>query len=116
MSDISLEMTVLCYEDAKKIYPDANDINTRAEFIHKKTGMNLGSAKAYIKAFFQMRKGEKLDWCLASPGIEYYFKRIYNDFGKDALGIAMETVKEYLKYDPQNHPGLEDLIKKFENM
>lgn len=115
MSYISFEMTKLCYEEAKRIYPKKDSIKTTAENIYKKTNMNLGSVKAYIKAFFQMRNGEKLSWDLSELGLKFYFEHLYKDFGKDGLQNALVAVKEYLKFDPQNHPGMETIVNDVEN-
>lgn len=48
---ITLEMTQACYEAAKLIYPNKNEITTKAKAIENELGMNFNSAKDYISIF-----------------------------------------------------------------
>ena len=112
-SMITHEMTKVCYETAKSIYPDTGKIACSAKSVHESTGMEEGSAKDYIRDFFLMRKGEKLGRCMAEMGARFYFENIYKDFGSDALSKALDSLDAYLTSDKQNHPGLENLIEEF---
>lgn len=111
------EMRKACYAYAKEIYPNRKEISKKAKEISEKTQMNLGSAKDYINDFFYMRKGEPIHRCMAEDDARYYFENIYKDFGKEALKMATDSVNKYIENDKKNHkknhPGLEALIKEF---
>lgn len=52
MPKITYDMTKLCYESAKAIYPDNGKIAFMAKSVHESTGMEESSAKDYIRDFF----------------------------------------------------------------
>ena len=111
---ISTEMTELCYEAAKSIFPNKNKINEAVKKIGKDSSMNLGSAKDYIKSFFFMMSGERMEHAMSERDTRYYFERIQNDFGDETLKKAILALQLYLAYDKQNHPSLQKLINEFD--
>ena len=113
MPKITDDMTKLCYESAKAIYPDNCKITFMAKSVHESTGMAEGSAKDYIRDFFLMRDGKKLGRCMKESDAKFYFESIYADFGSDALSKALDSFDAYLESDGRNHPGLKNLIQDF---
>lgn len=111
---ISTEMTELCYEAAKSIFPNKDKINEAVKKIGKGSSMNLGSAKDYIKSFFFMMSGERMEHAMSERDTRYYFERIQNDFGDETLKKAILALQLYLAYDKQNHPSLQKLINEFD--
>lgn len=107
------EMTSACYEKAKSIYPVKARITETARFIAEETGMNEGSAKYYVESFFCMRTGKRLKTAMAAEDVRYYFIHIYSDYGNEALANAVKSLQDYLAYDTQNHPGLQNIVNEF---
>ncbi len=112
---ITERMTEACYETAKSIFPIKDKITESAKTVEKETGMNLNSVKDYIRNFFSMINGEKVEFAMSKADAHYYFEHIYNDFGIEKLINAIFSFQRYLNCDNQNHPGLQELVNSFMN-
>lgn len=110
---ISQKMAAACYTIAKSIFPNEEEINEAANKVSNETGMNLGSAKDYIKNFFLMMKGEKLSHDMKESDSRFYFENIQKDYGDEALRKALNSLQLYLAFSKQNHPGLQRLLNEF---
>ena len=110
---ISQKMAAACYTIAKSIFPNEEEINEAANKVSNETGMNLGSAKDYIKNFFLMMKGEKLSHDMKESDSRFYFENIQKDYGDEALRKALNSLQLYIAFSKQNHPGLQKLLNEF---
>ena len=110
---ITLEMTQACYEAAKLIYPNKNEITTKAKAIENELGMNFNSAKDYISSFFLMMDDERLLHAMSEEASNLYLRNIFTDFGIEKLISALFSLQRYLNFDSQNHPGLQTIIDDF---
>ena len=110
---ISQKMATACYTVAKSIFPNEDKINEAANEVSNETGMNLGSAKDYIKNFFLMMKGEKLSHDMKESDSHFYFENIQKDYGDEALRKALNSLQLYIAFSKQNHPGLQKLLNEF---
>ena len=110
---ISQKMATACYTVAKSIFPNEDKINEAANEVSNETGMNLGSAKDYIKNFFLMMKGEKLSHDMKESDSHFYFENIQKDYGDEALRKALNSLQLYIAVSKQSHPGLQKLLNEF---
>lgn len=110
---ITLEMCSLCYKTAKVIFPNESKIKESASQISKDTTMNVGSAEDYLKVFFKMMNGEKLQHDISERDTCYYFEHIQQDFGSEKLKNALNSLQLYLLDEKQKHPGLQKIINEF---
>lgn len=110
---ITQKMAAACYTIAKSIFPNTEKINEAANEVSNETGINLGSAKDYIKNFFLMMKGEKLSHDMKESDSRFYFENIQKDYGDEALRKALNSLQLYIAFSKQNHPGLQKLLNEF---
>lgn len=112
------EMIDACYRAGKEFFND-NTINSlkKANEISLSTGINEKSAYMYINAVKAMLSGEIFKRAISNRATERYFKYILDDYGKEGLKKALESVKEHIKYRQQCGlivDGLEKLCEKTE--
>lgn len=112
-SEITQEMAFACYETAKEIYPNRDLINDSARKIESKTDMNYESARDYLRNFFFMRNGEKMEHDMSGRDTRFYFECIQRDYGNDALKKALYSLQLYLALEQVNHPGLQKILNDF---
>jgi 5-methylcytosine-specific restriction protein A len=62
------------------------------------TGMNRGSAKYYLDAYWAMRKGALFKRTINLIAIRYYLEQIFRDFGDIALKNAIDSVMAHIEY------------------
>lgn len=95
---ITDDMIVLCYEYAKKVYNGEIDEKQAINFIYKQEGMNPGTAKDYLTAFFRMMEGEKYIRTISLKAYQYYLDRISNEYSESGLKIALKAIKKHINY------------------
>lgn len=112
--EITGNMVKACFNEAQSLFNQCKEnINEVAKSITKDTGMNVGSAKDYLHDFFLMLTGERLKRAMAEDDARYYFMRMHTDYGENALRNALSSMQQYLDYDKQNHPELQNLVNEF---
>lgn len=116
---ITMEMTKVAYEIAKKINTGKLS-RTEAKYeINKQTGMNTVSANAFITVFLGMMEGKVYKRAFNNETNKFLIESIRKDFGEDAfikaLNAAEEHTKYYLSVKGDSLTGLEQIIKQYKN-
>lgn len=78
-------MSKMAYQIAKKVYSEQLTRNEGKIQINRKTGMNEGSAQAFITIFFAMMNGEVYKRAFNNETNRFLFESIKRDFGKSIL-------------------------------
>jgi 5-methylcytosine-specific restriction protein A len=73
------------------------DKDVAADELHR-LGMNLASARDYIKNFNQLMHGSIFHRTMNVFATDYYFTNIFNDFGADQLAQAISAVQKHINY------------------
>lgn len=110
---ITDEMIRACYAAAKSIYLNDGKKSSQAYCVSDKTGMDEHSAYYYIDNFFRMKEGRPMI-PVSAGGTEYYLRQLFNDYGTDGLGKALNSVQGYLKKDAKKvHLKLQNVFNVF---
>ncbi|ALP38221.1 hypothetical protein ASL14_20635 [Paenibacillus sp. IHB B 3084] len=111
---ITMDMSELAYEIAKKVYSGRITRTEGKKEINKMTGMNEGSAQAFITIFLAMMNGEVYKRAFNNETNRFIFESIRRDFGKEyfikALDAAQKHVNYYSTLDKGNLTGLQSII------
>nr|WP_154982817.1 hypothetical protein [Paenibacillus xylanexedens] len=111
---ITLEMSGVAYEIAKKVYSGQITRTEGKMEIHKTTGMNEGSAQAFITIFLAMMSGEVYKRAFNNETNRLLFENIKRDFGKEyfikALDASQRHVNYYSTLGRGNLSGLQSII------
>ncbi|WP_245838228.1 MULTISPECIES: hypothetical protein [Paenibacillus] len=111
---ITLEMSKMAYQIAKKVYSEQLTRNEGKIQINRKTGMNEGSAQAFITIFFAMMNGEVYKRAFNNETNRFLFESIKRDFGKKyfihALNASQLHVNYYSTLRKGNLSGLQNII------
>lgn len=95
---IAMEMSKAAYEIAKKVYSDELSRNEGKVEIAKKTGMNEGSAMAFITIFLSMMNGEVYKRAFNNDTNLYLLKSIKKDYGENAFNRALNAAQKHVDY------------------
>ncbi|PLR91933.1 hypothetical protein [Bacillus sp. T33-2] len=95
---ITLEMSKGAYEIAKKVYSGKTSRNQGKIEINKVTGMNEGSAQAFITIFLAMMNGEEYKRAFNNDTNKYLLESIRQDFGPDYYTNALKAVQKHIDY------------------
>jgi len=86
------------YSISKSVYEEALAKEAGAKQLHVEHGMNLGSARDYIKAFRCLVDGEKFTRTINVQAADYYFEKILHDYGPMKLEVALQSMKRHMEY------------------
>lgn len=86
------------YEVAKKVYVGLLDKEAGAIELNSRFGMNIGSARDYIRAFACLRDRQLITRTINAAATKYYLSRISEEFGSQALHIALEALNDHIQY------------------
>lgn len=95
---ITMEMSKGAYKVAKKVYAGQLTRNEGKIEIAKTTGMNEGSAQAFITIFLAMMSGEEYKRAFNNDTNRFLLESIRQDYGEDALKNALTAVDKHIKY------------------
>jgi 5-methylcytosine-specific restriction enzyme A len=90
---ITLEMSKGAYQIAKKVYLGQISRREGKFKINKLTGMNEGSAQAFITIFLAMMNGEEYKRAFNNDTNKFLLENIREDFGQDFNGNALNERK-----------------------
>lgn len=111
---ITMEMSEAAYEIAKKVYLGHITRTEGKIEINKITGMNEGSAQAFITIFLAMMNGEVYKRAFNNETNKILFESIKKDFGKEyftkALIASQKHVNYYSTLGKGNLSGLQRII------
>jgi 5-methylcytosine-specific restriction enzyme A len=116
---ITMDMSKGAYEVAKKVY--ANQL-TRTEGkleINRLTGMNEGSAHAFITIFLSMMNGEGYKRAFNNDTNKFLIESIRHDFGNTYFINALNAVQKHIDYystlGKGNLTGLQQIVNQMKS-
>jgi len=96
--EISKSQIEATYVIAKLVYLGELHKEQGAKQLSQQHGMNLGSARDYIKTFRHMLEGLNFTRTINAFATDYYFTNIYNDYGPESLAQAISAVQKHISY------------------
>ena len=97
MAEITLRNYLDCYAYGKRVYNHELDMGTAAIQISK-TGMGIGSARAYLYCVCAMLDGVQYKSTVKENATSYFLTSILADYGMDGLRKALNSVRLHLEY------------------
>jgi 5-methylcytosine-specific restriction enzyme A len=111
---ITMEMSKGAYEIAKKVYSGQITRNEGKIEINRVTGMNEGSAQAFITIFLAMMNGEEYKRAFNNETNKFLLGSIRQDFGEDYYKNALDAVQKHINYystlEKGNLTGLQTIV------
>jgi 5-methylcytosine-specific restriction enzyme A len=117
---ITLEMSKGAYEIAKKVL-SGQLFRIEGKFeINRVTGMNEGSAQAFITIFLAMMNGEEYKRAFNNETNKFLLESIRNDFGDEYYKNALNAVQKHINYystlGKGNLTGLQTIVNQKRKM
>ncbi|WP_219836140.1 hypothetical protein [Paenibacillus sp. R14(2021)] len=95
---ITIEMSKGAYPIAKKVYAgQLSRFDGKVE-INKSTGMNEGSAQAFLVIFLAMMNGETYKRAFNNETNDFLLESIKQDFGLYYYNNALNAVQKHINY------------------
>lgn len=111
---ITLEMSVGAYDIAKRVYRGELTRTDGKEKINRLTGMNEGSAQAFITIFLAMMEGDVYKRAFNNDTNRFLLKSIRRDFGDEYFSKALNAVQKHIDYystlEKGNLTGLQQIV------
>ncbi|MBC2722666.1 hypothetical protein [Desulfosporosinus sp.] len=111
---ITMKMSKGAYEVAKKVYSGQLNRNEGKIEINKTTGMNEGSAQAFITIFLAMMNGEEYKRAFNNDTNKFLLESISKDYGEEFFQNALDAVQKHIKYYSKlgkgNLTGLQTIV------
>lgn len=111
---ITMEMSIGAYEIVRKVYAGKLTRNNGKIEINKVTGMNEGSAQAFITIFLAMMSGEVYKRAFNNDTNEFLLGKIRQDYGEVSFKKALEAVQKHIDYystlEKGNLTGLQTIV------
>lgn len=109
-----MEMSKGAYEIAKNVYYGILSTSDAKFEINKTTGMNVGSAHAFLTIFLAMMNGEVYKRAFNNATNLFLFESIERDFGEayliKALNAAQQHIDYYSTLGKGNLTGLQQIV------
>jgi 5-methylcytosine-specific restriction protein A len=97
LMEISENQIKGCYKIAKMVFAGRMAKTEGAKRLNE-NGMNLASASDYIENFKKLMQGALFQRTMSAFATDYYFSKIYVDFGIEFLAKAVAAVEQHIKY------------------
>jgi hypothetical protein len=111
---ITIEMSKCAYEIAKKVHSGELTRNDGKTEINKSSGMNEGSAQAFITIFLAMMSGEVYKRAFNNETNKFLLESIRQDYGQASFNNALSAVQKHIDYystlGKGNLTGLQSII------
>lgn len=116
---ITIDMSKMAFPIAKKVYEGNISRTEAAREISRETGMNEGSALAFVTIFLAMMNGEVYKRAFNNQTNEFLLKTIKNEYGEEAFKKAIFAARKHIEYYDtlgKGHlGGLERILDRLEN-
>lgn len=114
MAKITLQNIYDCYEYGKRIANNELDVGA-ASLRLARTGMNIDSAKIYLRCVKSLIKGERYTGTVNELALSHFLTAITSDYGFDGLRTALNSVKLHLEYQKsyQNLSNIKRIYNEF---
>ena len=118
MGKMSEEEMYTIYEMAKAIYEGKSDLAVCQKFVYEKYKTDKRSFEGWFVPLFRyMQEGIPMKGAVRQELMEYYLKRIYDDYGKKGLRNALKsykgTIDYYVEERGENKPGDKKIYERF---
>lgn len=114
---INEDMIKAAYEYSRKVFHNEIDFTVAVDKINLMTGMDRGSAQAYVHVFQKMMDGTEYKRTLNTAATTYYLVNIKEDYGHEYFVNAISAVKQHTEYYSKQGRGhlrsIEGLVKEF---
>lgn len=111
---ITISMSEKAYPIAKKVYYNQVTRNEGKLEINQVSGMNEGSAQAFITIFLAMMNGEEYKRSFNNDTNKFLLESIRKDFGEHQYVSALNAVQKHINYyatlGKGNLSGLQKII------
>lgn len=95
---ITLEMSKGAYIIAKKVYSGQLTRKEGQIEINEATGMNEGSAQAFITIFLAMMNGEEYKRAFNNDANKFLLESIRQEYGEGSFKNALDAVQKHIEY------------------
>ncbi|MDH6674344.1 5-methylcytosine-specific restriction protein A [Paenibacillus sp. LBL] len=93
---ITEEMIQVVYQYSKKVYHNEILLSVAMDQVNKQSGMNGGSALAYIHVFGKMMDGQEYRRTMNVAA--YFLRMIREEYGEQQFYRAMDSVSKHVAY------------------
>ena len=109
-----MEMSERAFSIAKKVFTGELTRNDGKSEIHRVSGMNEGSAQAYITIFLAMMDGKEYKRAFNNKTNKFLLESIRKDYGEqrftNALNAAQKHINYYATLNKGNLTGLQRIV------
>jgi len=95
---ITQDMIETSYEFARKVYDRNIELKKALDEIELKSGMERGSALAYLNVFCCMLDGKEYHRTINEAATDYFLSSIKRDYSYDHLKSACSAAKKHVEY------------------
>jgi len=117
---ITIQMSKGAYEVAKKVYSGQLSRSEGKVEINKATGMNEGSAQAFITIFLAMMNGEEYKRAFNNDANKFLLESIRKDYGEKSFQNALNAVQKHIEYystlERGNLAGLQTIVNQMRQL
>jgi 5-methylcytosine-specific restriction protein A len=92
------ELTSTAYEISKRVYEKKLTLKEGKELLVGANRMNSNSASDYINNFRYLIEGKRFTRTNNAYSMEYYFDKIYKDYGSEGLSNALNALRLHIEY------------------
>ena len=111
---ITMEMSERAFPIAKKVFAGQLTRNDGKIEIHRISGMNEGSAQAYITIFLAMMSGEEYKRAFNNKTNKFLLENIRKDYGEQRFANALHAAQKHINYyatlNKGNLTGLQRIV------
>lgn len=95
---ITEEMIQVVYQYSKKVYHNEILLSVAMDQVNRESGMNGGSALAYIHVFGRMMDGKEYRRTMNVAATSYFLRMIREEYGEQQLNKALDSVSKHVTY------------------
>jgi 5-methylcytosine-specific restriction protein A len=95
---ITMAMSEKAYPIAKKVFSGQLTRNDGKVEINRVSGMNTGSAQAFITIFLAMMNGEEYKRAFNNETNKFLLESIRKDYGERYYANALDAVQKHINY------------------
>ena len=116
LSKISKEMIEQTYSAGLIVVNHEMSEPAAATHVCSLTGMNLNSSKMYVRCIVSLLKGEKFGRTINANAMDYYLNKILNDFGSEALLLAISVVVDHVSCQANPLLNIRSIVQKYSQL
>ena len=86
------------YDVASRVYQHVISANTGAIDLHNNHGLNVNSAKDFIRNYSHLLRGEVYRRGMSKSAIDFYLTKFFEEHGSLEHGLAISAVEKHINY------------------